>query len=190
MRDRQAWTLTEAAKDCRRQNSEGQWSSVSRKTVQRALDKGKFPNAYRSSGPAGEGSGPWMIPLADLLAEGFTPGGGRTFNDLDATPISTQPHTPMGQTVAPAETPHTEVTPSVELEQLQSKLDEVERQHSEMLRRAEVAEAIAEERGKALDDMRVTLRMLEAGQTPVSTVDAPQRWWSRRRNHSQKDETP
>ena len=54
-----------------------------------------------------------------------------------------------------------------EVGQLQSKLDEADRERSELLRRAEVAEAIAEERGKALDDMRVTLRMLETGQSPT-----------------------
>ena len=51
MTEQQTWTITEAAKDCRRQNADGQWSSVSRKTIQRALDKDKFPNAYRDDGP-------------------------------------------------------------------------------------------------------------------------------------------
>ena len=171
----QEWTLTEAAKDCRRQNTKGEWSSVSRKTLQRALDKDKFPNAYRDDGPAGEGSGPWMIPKADLIAEGFIPGGGRTFVATDATPIGTQqePHTPIGPTAdeTVGETSPMDLTPHVELEQLQAKLDESERERSELLRRAEVAEAIAEERGRSLDDVRTAMKMLEAGQidTPAKT---------------------
>lgn len=157
MSDGREWTLTEAAKDCRHEDSKGQWSDVSRKTIQRRLDKGKFPNAYRADGPKGEGSGPWKIPLADLLAEGFVPGGGRTF-------VTEQPNTPIDPTGAVGETPHMDVTPG-EVEQLQAKLDEADRERSELLRRAEVAEAIAEERGNALEDMRTTLRMLEAGQS-------------------------
>lgn len=176
MSTEKAWTLTEAAKDVRRRNAEGQWSSVSRKTLQRALDKDKFPNAYRADGPAGEGKGPWMIPRSDLLAEGFKPGAGRTFVDeSDATAVGTQPHTPIGPPQAPGETSLMDET-SGAIEELQSKLDESERERSELLRRAEVAEAIAEERGRNLDDVRKAMKMLEAGQS--STVldlseDAP-----------------
>ena len=43
--DEKTWTLTAAAKDCRRQDADGHWSSVSRRTIQRALDVGKFPDA-------------------------------------------------------------------------------------------------------------------------------------------------
>ena len=166
MSDGREWTLTEAAKDCRHEDSKGQWSDVSRKTIQRRLDKGKFPNAYRSD----EGSGPWMIPKADLIAEGFIPGGGRTFVAPDATPIGAQQqaHTPIGPTVG--ETSSMDVTPHSEVEQLQAKLDEVGRERAELLRRAEVAEAIAEERGNALEDVRTAMRMLEAGQSRSPTV--------------------
>lgn len=164
MTTEQAWTLTEAAKDCRRQNSKGQWSSVSRKTLQRALDKDKFPNAYRADGPAGEGSGPWLIPLADLLAEGFTPGGGRTFSDApDATAEGTQPHTPIGPQGSHGETSLMDAT-SGELEELRSKLADAEK-------RAAIAEAIAEERERNLDDMRTAMRILEAGQTSEPVLD-------------------
>ena len=40
-----------------------------------------------------------------------------------------------------------------------------ERERSDLLRRAEVAEAIAEERGNALEDVRTAMRMLQAGTT-------------------------
>lgn len=55
------FSLSEAALVC----------SVSRATVRRALDAKRFPNAYRSTGMKGPGTGPWMIPLADLLSAGF-----------------------------------------------------------------------------------------------------------------------
>jgi len=44
------FTLTEASMQCKRQNASGQSSSVSRRTVQRALDKDKFRAAYRADG--------------------------------------------------------------------------------------------------------------------------------------------
>ena len=171
MSTEKAWTLTEAAKDVRRRNAEGQWSSVSRKTLQRALDKDKFPNAYRADGPAGEGKGPWMIPRRDLLAEGFTPGAGRTFVDeSDATAVATQPHTPIGPQGSNGETSLMDEI-SGELEELRSKLAKAEDERADLLRRAEVAEAIAEERGKNLDDVRTAMKMLEAGQTSEPVLD-------------------
>ena len=180
MTEQQAWTLTEAAKECRHKDSNENWSDVSRKTLQRRLDKGKFPNAYRADGPKGEGTGPWMIPLADLLAEGFHPGGGRTFvTDNDASQSSQQ-----SKTATPTESAPTE------LEELQSKLDKAEREHAEILRRAEVAEAIAEERGKALDDMRTTLRMLEAGDPKASTVSTETKEPSKLTKHDDSEPAP
>lgn len=53
-----AWTLSEAAERCR----------VHRSTLRRALDDGRFPNAYREPD-----DGPWRVPLADLQAAGYPP---------------------------------------------------------------------------------------------------------------------
>jgi hypothetical protein len=53
----QMFTLTEAAK----------LTGVSRSTIRRRRESGKFPDAYRN--PDGE----WMIPLTNLLAEGLRP---------------------------------------------------------------------------------------------------------------------
>ena len=154
--DRPTWTLTEAAKDCRRLNAQGQWSGVSRKTLQRALDKQKFPNAYRADGPAGVGTGPWLIPLADLIEAGFKPNAGRSQAD---------DNTSTGQSgdAVPSSRPD-------ELEELQTKLAELETDRADLLRRAEVAEAIAEERERNLDDVRAAMRMLEAGRPNVDSV--------------------
>ena len=58
---------------------------------------------------------------------------------------------------------------SGELEALQSKLDESERERSELQRRAEVAEALVESQERNLDDMRTAMRMLEAGQKEPAT---------------------
>ena len=53
--------LNEAAQSC----------GVSRSTMRRKRESGAFPNAYTDS------AGAWIIPLADLLAAGLTPGKSR-----------------------------------------------------------------------------------------------------------------
>ncbi len=60
-------------------------------------------------------------------------------------------------------------------------------ENEQLRRRAEVAEAIAEERGRALDDARLALRALTAGPTPTEPTPAPppspithRRWWKPR----------
>ena len=53
-------TITEAAHIC----------GVHRNTVLRYLDLGRFPGAYRETGPRG----PWRIPHQDLAAAGLEPG--------------------------------------------------------------------------------------------------------------------
>ncbi len=44
---------------------------VSRRTLVRRLEDDRFPNAYRGTGSQGPGTGPWLIPVADLQAEGY-----------------------------------------------------------------------------------------------------------------------
>ena len=53
---RPAWTLTEAVAR----------TGVSRSTLRRYLDAGKFPSAYKDSSNA------WRFPLEDLLAAGLS----------------------------------------------------------------------------------------------------------------------
>ena len=162
--DRPAFSLSDAAEQCQRE-VDGQWTKVSRKTLRRARERGEFPNAYKADDSA---KAPWMIPVTDLIAAGFTPGAGRTFSD--ATAEGTQPNTPIGPQGSHGETSLMDET-SVELEELRSKLAKAESERAELLRRAEVAEAVAEERGRNLDDVRTAMRMLEAGQTSEPVLD-------------------
>ncbi|MGP5124708.1 helix-turn-helix transcriptional regulator [Glutamicibacter ardleyensis] len=57
MSNRPSWDLGESAERC----------GVSRSTVRRYREQGKFPNAFKDS------SGAWKIPLEDLLAVGWKP---------------------------------------------------------------------------------------------------------------------
>jgi hypothetical protein len=54
-------TITEVAKA----------TGVDRRTIQRRLAQGDFPNAHRS-GTGRQAAGPWFIPVTDLLAAGVT----------------------------------------------------------------------------------------------------------------------
>lgn len=56
-------SISEAAKEC----------SLSRSTIRRFAARDRFPNAYRANG---NGSGPWRIPRADLVAAGLIEGEG------------------------------------------------------------------------------------------------------------------
>lgn len=57
MSARPSWDLGEAAERC----------GVSRSTVRRYREQGRFPNAFKDS------KGAWKIPLEDLLAVGWSP---------------------------------------------------------------------------------------------------------------------
>lgn len=57
MSNRPSWDLGEAAERC----------GVSRSTVRRYREQGKFPNAFKDT------TGAWKIPLEDLLAVGWKP---------------------------------------------------------------------------------------------------------------------
>lgn len=60
-RQRPSLTLSEAATA----------TATSRSTVRRRLDAGELPSAWREDGPDGPATGPWRIPVNDLLAAGF-----------------------------------------------------------------------------------------------------------------------
>ena len=55
-------TVTEAARA----------AGVDRRMISRKIDDDQFPNAHRSDGKRGPGTGPWLIPVEDLLAAGLT----------------------------------------------------------------------------------------------------------------------
>jgi len=129
-------------------------AGCARITIRRALDAGRFPQAKRADGPGGPGSGGWLIPVTDLLAAGFRLG-------RPAPPESAEPVSPNSQIQAP-DTPD-------ELARLRAEI-------AGLRRRAELAEALAAERGRHLEDLRLALRALPAAPEPARLG-----WWQRRR---------
>ena len=107
---------------------------VDRKAIERRLRQGDFPNAWRAVSDNGQAPSTfqpvWRIPLADLQAVGLEP---------DATRLQ-----PRARPAAANGT---------ELAQLRSDLEEWQR-------RALVAEALAEERLRALADARQAMHAL------------------------------
>jgi hypothetical protein len=90
-------------------------------------------------------SGQWQIPISSLVAAGLMAS-------------TSPPEEPPG----PAESSPTE-------------LDALKAENAELRKRAEIAEAVAEEREKALEDTRLALRALSAG----DPVNDRKRWWRR-----------
>jgi hypothetical protein len=129
-------TVTEAAKA----------AGVDRRTIRRRLDAGDFPNARRDDGKQGPDTGPWLLPVEDLLGAGLT---------LHAP---TEP-----DELTPADTPD----PS-EVEALRAEV-------VELRTRAQVAEAVAAERDRVIaakdDDLRSLRAVLMAGPAvPAATA--------------------
>jgi Helix-turn-helix domain len=133
--NRPAWTLSEAADRC----------GVSRSTVRRYRENGKFPNAFKTPG------GEWKVPLPDLLAVGWKPTG--------PEPEQAQPEqvsAPGGQPSEPA---------------MAERVRELEQALSRERARAEAAERLAASFRQNAEDLRMTLRMLEGGK--VSSPEPP-----------------
>jgi len=134
---RPKWSAARAAREC----------GVGRATIQRALDSGRIQSAERDD------SGAWSIPVDALIEAGFIPGKPTPPDAADT-----------GDTALAAPLPHqgdragTEqvLTLTREVERLRSAL-EVE--HA----RTAAAERLAAERGGRVEDLRVALRMLDAG---------------------------
>jgi hypothetical protein len=131
--DRPALTLTEAAAA----------TGASRRTLTRALSSDKFPSAYREAGPKGPETGPWRVPVDDLLAAGF------------------RLHQPAPPDPPAAATAVDEAAP-----QPQPMVDE-------WRVRAEVAEALAAERARTIDDLRATIERLSTRVLPPVEIVAP-----------------
>lgn len=107
----------------------------------------------------------WKVPMTALVACGLIAGEGpeAASRPTPVTPGPTEGHTDSGQ--------------SRQLAELTAQVRELEREVGEWRRRAEVAEARAEERGRALDALRVAnetermaLRMLTAGTSTTLPV--------------------
>lgn len=125
MSNRPSWTLSEAAER----------TGVSRSTIRRYRETGKFPNAYKATDKQ------WRVPVEDLLASGLTLNGQaqvEQVNTLSGQPTERTPE-PLSERVR-------------ELEALLA----IERARTAGLERvAAAAEANAA-------DLRMALRMIEA----------------------------
>jgi hypothetical protein len=126
-------------------------AGVDRRTIRRKLDAGDFPNASRGDGRQGPATGPWVIPVTDLLGAGL------------------QLHAPT-QEAAGQSAPNEKPVVS-DLERLQVEL-------AEWRRRAELAEAIAVERDRTIEVQSAAMRMLNVGQ-PTAESSQQRRWWNR-----------
>lgn len=115
-------------------------TGASLRTLRRRLADGAFPNAAKDDGP----SGAWRVPVTDLEAAGL--------------PV-TVPR-PTADPVPPLD--------DTRLAAAEERARAAEDRASKAEERARLAEAIAEERGKALDDTRLALRALTAGPAPVA----------------------
>lgn len=122
----------------------------------------RWLDRHELEGARQDDEGVWLIPRAAILGK-----------------------LPTG---APGEPPPAGPLPAIGSPKNADELERLRAEVSELRRRAEVAEAVARERGDALEDARLALRALAAGApTPTSTpapapgpVDAPRRrWWSR-----------
>ena len=122
---------------------------MSRKTLQRALNAGEFPNAHRANESA---RAPWLVPVPDLIAAGFVPGAGRAI--LEPTPTTSQP----------------EPAPSMPSDELREMTDAL----ASMRHRAELAEAERDGAKARAETAELALRALTAGARP-----ARRRWWQR-----------
>jgi hypothetical protein len=154
MSTRQAWTITEASQRC----------GVSKSTVRRYREDGKFPNAWK------DGSKPpqWRIPLEDLLAVGWKP--------VDTSEIPPE---------KPVDTPSERVR---ELEGLLA-LERAKREAAERI--AVMAERNADDLRRAMAMLEASpvskpehipeVAPEPAPTAPVGTAEAPprkRRWWS------------
>lgn len=115
-------------------------TGASRSRIRRMLDAGEFPNARQEQAPGkGASAQVWRIPVPDLLAAGLVPNSPRPMPADSRDQASEQD---AGQ----------------DLSDLRHELDlERERRRS--------AEALAAERGRALEALEQALRLLEASTT-------------------------
>jgi hypothetical protein len=137
------FTLSEAAKLTR----------VSRSSVRRMLDAGKFPTAVRMDDAGNPDlTAPWRVPLSDLLAAGLTID---TAADSSQTPMNEHPTT--GEQFPAADVAHL----VQELAAAQARADAIDRE------RDALARELAAER-RVNEALLVAVRALEAGR-PVPT---------------------
>lgn len=122
---------------------------VARITIRRRLDDGQFPNAYKNQDRQPQ----WLIPVEDLIAAGLQP---NAYSN---------------------ETPPVVDERGAE-ERLRDELSQARDQITRLRHERELAVALADERERALADLRSAMRMLEAPRPVI--VEVPRRRWFRR----------
>lgn len=119
----------------------------------------------------------WQVPITALIAAGLLPGEGQ-----HDTPTTGTPRTAPGSGPAVSSGEGDTAQHQHELRRLQERVQELVEEVGHWRRRAEVAEARAEERGQSLETLRIAneserlaLRMLISQHTPTTTpaTDTP-----------------
>jgi len=136
---------------------------VSRSTIRRRREQGKFPNAFKTH------DGEWMIPLTDLLTNGLKPESSehvfeREQAEQDSSASGPVTLTPLAQ-AAQAQA-HTELAHLREQLQLKDAALQVEQAKNEGL-----AQTLAATKQRA-DDLSLALRMIEQAK-PKEEVKEP-----------------
>jgi hypothetical protein len=106
-------------------------TGLDRRTVSRYADQGRFPNAKRTHGSEGQGTGPWRIPPGDLVAAGL-----------------------------PVNSSAVEQIDPRDVEALRAEVELLNESLASLQTRFEVAEAVARERLSHIDDLRSTVKQL------------------------------
>lgn len=156
MPDQNALTLTEAADAC----------GVHRSTIRRHLDGDDFPNAYREDGRQGPETGPWRIPIGDLLGVGLEPNRQHEAKTLE------QEEQQRAATV----------DQTGRVRELEARTVELERQLAVERARREAAEQLAEERRERVEDLRVAVTAIEqvsieTARRELTTPEPRRGWW-------------
>lgn len=127
---------------------------VSRDTIKRRRTAGGFPNAHQDQ------RGQWLIPLEDLLAAGLRPG----------APSPPDPeHQGMHQV-------HDDDAPGARPSADQAHITELNQQIQLLRLQLETEQRLRAAAEQNADDLRTSMRMLEARPTP-ETATAPRRRW-------------
>lgn len=135
---------------------------VSEATIRRARKAGRIQDVQPD--PAGG----YRIPVSSLLAAGFTLD--RVTRDPQVSPSGTPTVTPPATPQTPP--PHRTTYPPAQ-DDLREQLEALRVRAENAERRAAIAEAIAAERARSLDDLRLTVKALTAGPTPTPPPQTP-----------------
>lgn len=136
-------SISEAAKEC----------SLSRSTIRRFAARDRFPNAYRANG---NGSGPWRIPRADLVAAGLIEGEGAGIPGGETSAGPSRPGTEGPLPLGPA----SDVEVVEVLHQLHARLHDIEVRVARLDQRADVNDTLTAGQARAIEELTVDMESL------------------------------